>query len=154
MKLIKLLDENKNRLADGCVLPDGQLAIAWCTEHKTHGTYPSLQSFESLQSKVPGRAIEDYEPTYEEVCFGLDTYTFQLVRDSDVTGVSGTGVVAIGCDFPGNGCVLQWIGEIKSTFWYPNMELIKKLHGHDNKTRIVTNERSLSLITGNETHQQ
>lgn len=137
MKLIKLLDENKNRLADGCVLPDGQLAISWCTEHKTHGTYPDLFSFELLQSRISGRTIESYKPSYEEICFGLDIYTFQLVRDSDVTGVSGTGIVALGCDFPGNSCVLQWTSEIKSTFWYPSMETVKKLHGHDGKTRIV-----------------
>jgi len=140
LKLIKLLDENKNRLADGCLLPDGQVAIAWLGEHKTHGTYPSLESFQSIQAKIPGRAIEDYESDYTEQCLGLDTYTFKLLRDDDVTGVSGEGVVAVGCDFPGNGCVLQWTGEIKSTFWYPSLETVKKLHGHDGKTRIVVDK--------------
>jgi hypothetical protein len=141
MKLFKLTNENKNRLADGCVLPDGQVAIAWCGEHKTHGTYPNLETFQSVQAKIPGRKIEDYIPTDDEMCLGLDTYTFHLVRDDDVTGVSGTGVVAVGCDFPYAGCVLQWTTEIKSTFWYPSIEAIKVLHGHNGKTRIVINEQ-------------
>jgi len=138
MKIIKLVDSASGlRLADGCVLPDGQVAIAWCGEHKTHGTYPSLESFEAIQLKIPNRLIEEYEPSYQEICLGLHTYTFQLVRDDDATGVSGTGVVAVGCDFLHAGCVLQWTSEIKSTFWYPNLETVKILHGHNGKTRIV-----------------
>lgn len=138
MKLIKLVDGSTGqRLADGCELPDGQMAIAWLGEHKTHGTYPTAAAFEDLQRKVPGRQVKGYEPSHDEVCLGIQTYAFQLVRDEDVTGVSGEGLVAVGCDFYGCGCVLQWVGEIKSTFWYPSLSTVEALHCHGGKTRVV-----------------
>lgn len=138
MRLIKLVDSGSNlRLADGCILPDEQVAIAWHGKYETHGTYPDIKSFETIQSKIPNRIIQDYEATYQDVWLALTTFTFQLVRNEDVTGVSGTGVVAAGCEFFGNSCVLQWTGEVKSTFWYPSLEVIKILHSHHGKTRIV-----------------
>ncbi len=143
MRLIKLVDSTAARLADGCILPDGQVAIAWCGEHKTHGTYPSLEALESIQAKIPGRTIQDYVPSYDEKCFDIHTYTFQIVRDEDVTGVSGTGVVAVGCNFMGHGCVLQWMGEVVSTFWYPNLQTVEALHGHGGKTRVAIDEVNL-----------
>lgn len=136
MRLIELVDST-GALADGCVLPDGQLALAWLGEHKTHGTYPSLEAFEKLQGSIPGRSVRDYDPEYTLICFGLHNYAFHLVRREDVTGVSGTGVVAVGCDFMSAGCVLQWVGEIKSTFWYPSLQSVEALHGHSVKTRVV-----------------
>jgi hypothetical protein len=143
MKLIKLVDlSNGHRLADGCVLPDGQLAVAWLGEHKTHGTYPSIEVFEKLQRGIPGRSVQAYEPDHTEICLGIHNYTFQLVRGEDVTGISGTGIVAVGCDFMGAGCVLQWVCEIKSTFWYPSLQVVEALHGHGGKTRVVVDSRT------------
>jgi hypothetical protein len=113
MKLIKLIDSaSASRLADGCILPDGQVAIAWCGEHKTHGTYPSLESFEAIQSKILNRLIEEYELSYQEICLGLHTYTFQLVRDDDATGVSGTVLLLLAVIF----CMLAayFSGQVKS----------------------------------------
>lgn len=140
MELIQLIDKDKTRLADGCILPNGQVAIAWSGEHKTHGTHPSLEAFKAIQSKIAGRAIEPYSFSYTEFYFGIDSCSFKLVRDEDVTQVSGTGVVAVGCSFFGNYCVLQWLGENGSTFWYPNFDTVEKLHGHGGKTRIVVDK--------------
>lgn len=93
MRLIKLVDTlSKERLADGCILPDGQVAVAWWGEIKTHGTYPSLEALEAIQAKLPHRAIQDYEATYDEFCLNLHTYTFQLVRDEDVNGLTLPGL--------------------------------------------------------------
>lgn len=103
----------------------------------------SLEDLEVIQSKIPGRVIKDYEADCNERCFGLDTYTFSLVRNEDVTGVSGTGVVAVGCDFSATICVLQWVGEIKSTFWYPNLNTVKAIHEHGGKTQIAIDDRPL-----------
>jgi hypothetical protein len=136
MKLIKLIDENKQKLADGCILPDGQVAIAWC-DLLTHGTYPDIESLVAIQSKIPGREIVDHVTDLNQKWSGIDFYGFSLVRDEDVTGVSGKGVVAVGCKFPRRMVVLQWVVGIPSTFWYPNLETLRVLHGHNGKTRIV-----------------
>ncbi|MEC4811880.1 MAG: hypothetical protein SAK29_01145 [Scytonema sp. PMC 1069.18] len=125
--------------AQGCVLPDGQVAMAWL-DTPTHGCYPSLVAFEEKQLKM-GRKI----------AFGhhfMDGYylnTFKLVRHKDVSGISGTGIVAVGCCFDsclGHPCVMQWLSDRPSTFWYPDVATIKQIHGHQGKTTIEVDTSS------------
>lgn len=61
---------------------------------------------------------------------------FQLVRDEDVSGVSGTGLVAEGIEFTDGTAVLRWLTEHASTAVYLSMELVELIHGHEGKTRI------------------
>ncbi|TAE61686.1 MAG: hypothetical protein EAZ76_11045 [Nostocales cyanobacterium] len=66
--------------------------------------------------------------------------TFRLERKKDVTGISGTGTVAVGCHFKGFGglAVMQWLTEFTSTAWYiAGLEQIELIHGHKGKTRIL-----------------
>lgn len=63
--------------------------------------------------------------------------TFTMVRDEDVTGVSGTGIVADGVEFPDGVTVIRWRGVHQSTVVWPNIESALAIHGHDGKTRIV-----------------
>lgn len=64
---------------------------------------------------------------------------FTLQRDEDVTGISGTGVVAEGVEFSDGAVVLKWIvGEHQSTVSWPRgIESVEAIHGHDGRTRIV-----------------
>jgi len=64
---------------------------------------------------------------------------FQLVRDVDETGVSGTGVVAEGCEFSGGVAVVRWVTEwpTSSVLHDRGMASVKHIHGHGGKTRIV-----------------
>jgi hypothetical protein len=66
---------------------------------------------------------------------------FQLVRHEDVTGVSGTGVVAEGCTFSdGSGAVRWLVGPYHSTVsWDPPtvLEALEAVHGHSGRTEIV-----------------
>lgn len=64
---------------------------------------------------------------------------FELHRDVDVTGVSGTGVVADGIVFPDDMVVLHWRGGWPtSVVWYERgLEAVEHVHGHDGHTRIV-----------------
>lgn len=62
---------------------------------------------------------------------------FQLHRDEDVTGVSGTGLVAEGVAFTDGGAVTHWLTGIRSTVVWENSEAIEKIHGHGGATRIV-----------------
>ena len=63
---------------------------------------------------------------------------FVLFRNEDVTGVSGTGVVAEGVQFRDGKVVLRWcVGEHRSTVNWDSIEAVDAIHGHDGRTRIV-----------------
>ena len=62
---------------------------------------------------------------------------FVLARDDDVTGISGTGIVAEGVIFrDGVGC-LRWLTEWPTSvvFYDRGLESIEAIHGHGGKTR-------------------
>lgn len=63
---------------------------------------------------------------------------FHLVRDEDVTGVSGTGVVAEGVLLSSGKVVLEWLSAWPtSVVWHDRgIESVQKIHGHDGRTRI------------------
>ncbi len=63
--------------------------------------------------------------------------TFYLIRDVDVSGVSGTGKVAVGVEFPDGTAVLHWLTEIPSTTIYESVSDVEKVHGHGGATRVV-----------------
>lgn len=71
--------------------------------------------------------------------------TFRLIRDVDVTGLSGTGVVAEGVEFSDGITVLRWAevtgphydrGVRATTVVHQNVQSVEALHGHDGATRI------------------
>lgn len=64
---------------------------------------------------------------------------FALIRAHDVSGVSGTGTVAYGVEFP-DGCVaLRWVGgNPTSVVFHDNgIASVKAIHGHGGNTRIA-----------------
>jgi hypothetical protein len=61
---------------------------------------------------------------------------FTLERQEDISGVSGTGVVAVGIIFPNGWCALSWFGEHQSIGIYPGIETLKAIHGHNGATVI------------------
>lgn len=64
--------------------------------------------------------------------------TFELQRDEDETGISGTGVVAEGIEFTDGRVALRWcVGQHKSTVMWDDIESVEAIHGHSGKTRIV-----------------
>lgn len=65
---------------------------------------------------------------------------FVLQRNEDVTGVSGTGVVAEGVEFSEDGVVaLRWLGGFPTSvvFHERGMESVEAVHGHSGATQIV-----------------
>lgn len=62
---------------------------------------------------------------------------FQLHRDVDVTGFSGTGVVADGVIWPDGTVSMRWRGEVRTTTEAACMAHIQTIHGHDGATRVV-----------------
>lgn len=55
---------------------------------------------------------------------------FQLVRDVDHSGSSGTGIVAHGVQFLDGICVMRWLTENTSTAIYGSLEQLIAIHGH------------------------
>jgi hypothetical protein len=62
---------------------------------------------------------------------------FRLVRDEDVSGVSGVGTVAVGAVFPSGKVVLEWLGADSSFEILDGLDHVERIHGHGGKTRIV-----------------
>ena len=63
--------------------------------------------------------------------------TFKLVRDEDVSNVSGTGIICEGVLFSDGHVALHWLGEMPLTAPYQCLEWVLRIHGHGGKTRLV-----------------
>jgi hypothetical protein len=62
---------------------------------------------------------------------------FYLQRNQDASGVSGLGKVAEGCQFDTGWCALVWLTEASSMCYYPSIEILEKIHGHQGATQVV-----------------
>jgi hypothetical protein len=62
---------------------------------------------------------------------------FQLHHDTDLTGFSGTGVVADGVVWPDGTVSMRWRGPIRTTVEAACLDDIRIVHGHDGATRVV-----------------
>lgn len=62
---------------------------------------------------------------------------FELHRDHDVSGVSGTGIVAEGVEFSDGTCVVRWRSGVGSTGVWHSIKDVETIHGHDGATRVV-----------------
>jgi hypothetical protein len=64
--------------------------------------------------------------------------TFLLERYDDVSGISGTGVVAEGVVFSDGTVVLRWIGGAHhTTAVHDDLHSVETIHGHHGATKIV-----------------
>lgn len=69
---------------------------------------------------------------------------FVLARDTDVTGISGTGIVAEGIEFSDGTTVMRWLeaGTARpdhvrpTTVVHESVESVIGLHGHGGATRV------------------
>lgn len=72
-----------------------------------------------------------------------------LRRLVDVSGVSGTGVVAYGVQFPDGSVVLRWDTKVRSTVFYDSIEDVEAITGHGGSTVIEwTDETSAARGSG------
>lgn len=62
---------------------------------------------------------------------------FDLIRNDDESGVSGTGRVAYGVEFPNGQCVMYWLTSYSSIAIYPSADELIAIHGHGGKTVMV-----------------
>lgn len=66
-----------------------------------------------------------------------DPEPFALLRDRDVSGVSGVGRVATGVRFGDGTVVIRWGSATPSTVFWDSLEHALAVHGHDGSTRVV-----------------
>ena len=62
---------------------------------------------------------------------------FYLKRIEDVSGTSGTGIVAVGSEFPSGHCIIEWLTFTSSIAIYKNVKDLEAIHSHGGKTKIV-----------------
>ncbi|MCX5070923.1 hypothetical protein OOJ91_34305 [Micromonospora lupini] len=63
---------------------------------------------------------------------------FALDRHTDVTGVSGAGVVAYGVETTDGTVIMRWLGDRPSTVIWESIQHALAVHGHDGATTVVT----------------
>ena len=61
---------------------------------------------------------------------------FQLVRHEDVSGSSGTGIVAEGLIFSDGAAVMRWLTRPCSTAFYACLDDITRIHGHEGRSKV------------------
>jgi hypothetical protein len=62
---------------------------------------------------------------------------FDLVRDVDVSGKSGTGTVAQGVEFDDGTVAMRWLTPLRSTTLFDDAATLEAIHGHEGLTRVV-----------------
>lgn len=62
---------------------------------------------------------------------------FVLVRDHDVSEISGEGVVVWGVQFPDGFCAYRWATAWRTTTIAESIEDVLAIHGHGGATRVV-----------------
>lgn len=62
---------------------------------------------------------------------------FHMIRERDVSGISGTGKVLEGIQFSDGTIVVRWLSKHASTAVYNNIEEFEAIHGHDGAGKIV-----------------
>ncbi|MFB6805427.1 hypothetical protein [Streptomyces sp. NPDC056387] len=68
---------------------------------------------------------------------------FHLLRHADISGVSGTGIVADGVLWPDGTASLRWRGERPSTVHWDRIADAEAVHGHGGATEIVWTDYDL-----------
>ncbi len=133
--------QNDEAIASGVKLPSGQFALSWYGHCHSHGMFPSFEVFTGMQDKRAGRAVKQMPAP---VNAAGNARTFYLQRNEDWSGISGTGMVAVGFEFD-HWTVLHWLDAEGSTFWYPSVAMVERVHGHEGRTLIVRCETSSNL---------
>lgn len=61
---------------------------------------------------------------------------FVLKRTEDVSGTSGTGIVAEGCVFSNGMVTMTWFSHLQSMTTFVSMDVVRNIHGHEGRTKV------------------
>jgi hypothetical protein len=77
--------------------------------------------------------------------------TFKMHRVEDVSGTSGTGVVAEGVIWSSTKVTISWLTIHKSIAIYDSLAEMEAIHGHDGRTKIVWDDELPQAKTAKKT---
>jgi hypothetical protein len=87
--------------------------------------------------KKPAASTPSELPRFDSMVKGIPPIRkFYLQRVEDESGVSGTGIVAIGVLFSSGIVVLHWGPPVTSVTVYHSIADLEKVHGHHGKTQV------------------
>ena len=66
----------------------------------------------------------------------LDVKVFHLFRHTDMNGLSGTGVVAVGAVYPNGKAHMQWVSFKSSFEMHDSIDALMDIHGHGGATEL------------------
>ncbi|WP_235907971.1 hypothetical protein [Halosegnis longus] len=131
--------------------PDDVVEYTYNINHGTFGNEPAIAEIE-LHIEVDGMRQElhtemSVEEFQEAMAADHNSRRFELVRTEDVSGTSGTGVVAEGVVYPDGAVHMQWDNSDNedlntdsngmATKPAPDgLQATKEIHGHDGATEI------------------
>lgn len=61
---------------------------------------------------------------------------FKIYRNTDLSGVSGTGLVAEGCEMSNGRVFMQWLTPFQSISFFDSIKALEIVHGHEGATGI------------------
>lgn len=61
---------------------------------------------------------------------------FRVMRTTDISGVSGTGQVAEGCEMSNGRVFMQWMTPYQSVAFFDNIKALEAIHGHGGATKV------------------
>jgi hypothetical protein len=67
----------------------------------------------------------------------LTVKPFYLLRNEDVSGISGTGVIGVGVVFPNGRVVFQWCSYRSSLEIVDSVDNLMEIHSHGGKTELI-----------------
>jgi hypothetical protein len=83
-------------------------------------------------------ALWSVEDIYKDARTGrVNAKCFELQRKVDVSGISGTGIVAEGVEFPNGKVLIKWLGDRPSLVLWQSIEHAQGVHGHNGGTDFV-----------------
>ncbi|MEV7584411.1 hypothetical protein [Streptomyces erythrochromogenes] len=89
-------------------------------------------------ARQTGPRASEEQAAAQEPDFGPSPRRFHMYRHTDVSGVSGTGVVADGVLWPDGTASVRWRGDHPSVvFWDRGQVSVDHVHGHGGATEIV-----------------
>ncbi len=87
---------------------------------------------------------EETNSIFHHVCMRR----FVLVRVKDLTGVSGTGIVAEGAVFTDGRSVIRWLREPHAMGIYQSLNDVITVHGHEGGTHLhFIDEGEIALVS-------
>lgn len=62
---------------------------------------------------------------------------FYLKRNVDISGISGVGIVAAGCQFEDGTVIIKWLTTTSSISIFHSLVEMEHVHGHNNSTVVI-----------------